>query len=267
MTSTEIAVPNNTLAQTARTISQATAIEQARAVAEVQSAIVVAQQCPRDMDRAVNEMRDSCGRLAMAQHAFYSVPNRGNGPTVHLARELARIWGNLSYGVKELHRDDEAGMSEVQAFAWDVQHNTRSERTFQSPHVRMKSGKRQPLIDIDDIYRSNQNTGAKAVRECLFTLMPRWFVEEAQDICKRTLEHGEGKPLEVRIADMTHAFKGIGVTVEQLEAKIGRKRGSWTAGDVAQMTIVYTSITRDGLPKDAEFPEPVVTANDILGNQ
>ena len=123
-------------------VTQATAVEQARAIAEVQAAVVVAQQCPRDMSRAEQEMRDATGRIALAQRAFYRVPNRGSGPSVHLARELARVWGNVQYGVHELRRDDTAGMSEIQAFAWDVQTNTRSTRTFQVPHQRMVKGER-----------------------------------------------------------------------------------------------------------------------------
>jgi len=95
-------------------ISQMTAVEQARAVAEVQAAVIVAQQCPRDMARADFEMQDAC---SLASQSFYTVPNRGHGPSVHLMRELARIWGNVQYGVHELRRDDEAGESEVQAFA------------------------------------------------------------------------------------------------------------------------------------------------------
>ena len=101
-------------APTLANLTQATAIEQARAVAEVQAAVTVAQAIPRDVQRAVAEMRDACGRLALAQRAFYSVPNRGNGPTVHLARELARIWGNIDYGVRELRRDDEELLAGLQ---------------------------------------------------------------------------------------------------------------------------------------------------------
>lgn len=252
------------------TVSQATAIEQSRAVAEVQAAVVVAQNIPRDMVRAEAEMRDACRRMALANRAFYKVPNRGTGPSVHLARELARIWGNIQYGVHELRRDDAAQESEVQAFAWDVQTNTRSTRTFVNPHARMKrvDGRqsREALVDLGDIYLSNQNVGARAVRECIFTVLPTWFTEEAQTICQETLRHGEGKPLPERITDMVSAFRSIGVTVDQLEAKIGRKRGQWDAGDVAQMTIVYTSITRDGLSKDEEFPPQRVTADDIVGS-
>jgi hypothetical protein len=249
------------------TIGQATAVEQSRAIAEVQAAVVVAQQCPRDMDRALGEMRDSCGRTALAQRAFYSVPNRGNGPSVHLAREIARIWGNIQYGVHELRRDDDAGESEVQAFAWDLQTNTRSTRTFVVPHARMKGGQRQKLTDLGDIYLSNQNVGARAVRECIFTVLPTWYSEEAQDLCRATLDKGDGKPIEQRVAEAVDGFAGIGVNRERLEAKIGRKRGQWTPADVAELAIAYTSITRDGVAADELFPAQRVNASDVTGQR
>jgi hypothetical protein len=260
MTATEIEIPS---AKIADTISQSTAIEQARAVAEVQAAVTVAQRFPRDMGRANAEMRDACGRMALAERAFYTVPNRGNGPTVHLARELARIWGNVDFGMRELRRDDAAGESEIQAFSWDQQTNVRSTRTFIVPHARMKAGKRERLTDLGDIYLSNQNVAARAVRECIFTVLPMSFTEEAQSLCRHTLEHGEGKPLEQRVDEMVAGFAALGVKVDQIEQKLGRKRGSWTATDVAQMRISYTTITRDGLDKDEEFPPQRVTVDEI----
>ncbi|MGV7783558.1 hypothetical protein PJN38_24330 [Mycobacterium kansasii] len=235
-------------------VSQATSIEQSRAVAEVQAAVIVAQNVPRDIQRAVAEMRESCGRMAMAEQAFYSVPNRGTGPSVHLMRELARIWGNIEHGSHELRREDDAGVSEVQAFAWDKQTNTRTSRTFIAPHERMKGGGRQRLTDLGDIQNNNNNVAARAVRECISNVLPRWFTEEAQNRCRDTLENGEGKPLPQRIDEMVNAFKGIGVSARQIEIRLGKKRGQWDAGDVAQMGIVYTSITRDGINRDEEFP-------------
>lgn len=265
-TALEKAVPSVALPAT---VGQATAIEQARAIAEVQAAVVVAQQCPRDMRRAEAEMKDVCGRLSLANRAFYSVPNRGNGPTVHLMRELARIWGNIQYGVHELRRDDEAGESEIQAFAWDVQTNTRSSRTFVVPHARMKkvAGKqtREALVDLGDIYLSNQNIGARAVRECIATVLPTWYTEQAQDLCRATIENGEGVPIGERITAMVAAFDKIGVSLDRLESKIGRKKGQWSAGDVADMGIAYTSITREGQSADEVFPAARVTVDEITG--
>ncbi len=244
-------------------VSQSTAVEQARAVAEVQAAVVVAQQCPRNMRRAWDEMRLACSRLSLAERAFYSVPNRGTGPSVHLARELARIWGNLDYGVRELRRDDVRSESEVQAFAWDQETNVRSSRSLIIPHARMKGKNRQPLTDLADIYLNNQNVGARAVRECLFTVLPADFVGEAQDLCRETINKGDGKPLNQRIDDMLAAFAGIGVKTPQIETRLGRKRGHWSASDVADLRVVFQSIKRSETTIDQEFPPPPVTEAEI----
>ncbi|QDY06132.1 hypothetical protein FJK98_02280 [Micromonospora sp. HM134] len=242
--------------------TQTTAVEQARAVAEVAAAVQVAQQNPRDMNRAWAEMRSACDRTGLAGRAFYSVRNRGTGPSVHLARELARIWGNMDYGVHELHRDDDRGMSEIRAYAWDQQTNVRSSRTFQVPHAKMAGGARKPLTDLQDVYLNNQNIGARAVRESILAALPADFVEEAKDRCRQTIERGDGKPLVDRITDMVAAFAGIGVRVPQIEDRLERKRGQWTAADVADLSVVFQSIRRGELAVDEEFP-PRVTAEEI----
>lgn len=245
--------------------TQATAVEQARAVAEVAAAVQVAQMNPRDQQRAWAEMRDACSRLALAEVAFFKVPNRGTGPSVHLARELLRIWGNADAGVTELSRDDAAGRSEIRAHAWDQQTNVRQTRTVQVPHARMKGKDRQPLTDLTDIYLSNQNIGARMVRECIFTILPKDFVSEAQALCRKTIEHGDGVPLADRITNMLSRFKELGVTVARIETRLGRKRGQWTAGDVADLAVAYGSIGRNETTVDDEFPPERVTAAEITG--
>jgi len=246
------------------TVSQATAVEQARAVAEVAAAVQVAQQNPRDIARARADMQDSCGRMALAQKAFYRVPNRGEGESIHLARALARIWGNIDYGVREMRRDDAAAESEVLAFAWDQETNSRNSRSFINPHARMKGKERQALTDLQDIYLSNQNIGARAVREAIFAVLPEWLVEEAAHLCRRTLEHGEGVPLPDRVERMVAVFREMGIKPDQIEGKLGKKRGQWTAGDVASMAVLVGSIQRGDVAKDEEFPPARTTAADVL---
>jgi hypothetical protein len=238
--------------------SEATRVEQARAVAEVAAAVQVAQMYPRDQRNALLSMREACARTGLAERAFYSVPNRGHGPSVHLARELARIWGNMDYGVRETHRDDDLGRSEVLAFAWDQQTNSRTSRSFLVPHVRMAKGKRNPLTDVADIYLNNQNQGARALRECIFAIMPADFVAEAQEICRETLVKGDGRPLQDRISAMVAAFADLGVDVPRIEQKVGRSRGQWTPADVADLTILGGTLKRGEMTADEAFP-PVLT--------
>jgi hypothetical protein len=119
---------------------QATQVEQARAIAEVRAAVMIAMDRPRDRTAAIAEMREVCGIQALADRAFFRVPRGGqhvNGETIHLARELARCWGNIDYGVKELARDDARGQSELLAFCWDLQTNARQRNhVHYPPHQR-----------------------------------------------------------------------------------------------------------------------------------
>ncbi|MFE2911297.1 hypothetical protein [Kitasatospora indigofera] len=247
-------------------VGQGTAVEQSRAVAEVQAAIVVAQQCPRNIQAAVAEMRQSCQQMALAERAFYRFPRAGgavSGPSVFLARELARCWGHIHHGVVELRRDDEFGQSEMQAFAWDVQVNNRNSSTFVVPHKRDKRGGAEKLVDLRDIYENNANNGARRLREAIFTVLPGWFVEEAKAICAKTLADGGGKPLPQRIADAIRMFEGRGIVLDQLETKLGRPNAKWTEHDVAQLGITWQSLQRGEISVEEEFPAERVTAAEI----
>lgn len=248
-------------------LGQGTAIEQSRAVAEVQAAVVVAQQCPRSITAAQTAMRESCSQKGLAERAFYRFPRAGqtvSGPSVHLARELARCWGNVQYGIAELRRNDAEGYSEMQAWAWDVQTNTRSASIFVVPHKRDTRDGVKELVDMRDIYENNANNGARRLREAIFSILPPWFVEDAKDRCSATLRDGGGKPLAQRIADAIKLFaEQYGVTLDQIERKLGRKSDQWTEYDVAQLTVTYRSLQRGEVTRDDEFPPERVTAAEI----
>lgn len=249
-------------------VGQGTVVEQTRAAAEVAAAVQVAQQCPRNIQTALKDMRESCKQNHLASRAFYSYPRGGQtvtGASVHLARELARCWGNVQYGIAELRRDDAAAESEVIAYAWDVQTNTRNSNTFFSPHKRDTKKGVQVLTDMRDIYETNSNNGARRVRECIFAILPPWFVEEAKALCNETLENGGGVPLARRIANSIERFGDLGVSVAQLEQRSGRSSNDWTARDVAQLGILYTSIQRGELRAEDEFAPERVTAEEITG--
>lgn len=249
-------------------VGQGTVVEQTRAAAEVAAAVQVAQQCPRDIQTAVAQMRESCSQTALAERAFYRFPRAGStvsGPSVHLARELARCWGNVQYGIAELRRDDIAAESEVIAYAWDVQTNTRNSNTFFAPHKRDTKKGVQVLTDMRDIYESNANQGARRVREAIFAILPPWFVEEAKELCAKTLREGGGVPLPKRIADAIRTYDAEGVTAGQLEAKLGRPSAKWTEHDVAQLRIIAQSIARGETTKEEEFAPPPVTGAEIAG--
>jgi len=248
--------------------SQGTIVEQTRAAAEVAAAVSVAQQFPRDMVRAVEQMRQACAQKSLADRAFYSLPRAGGrveGSTVHLARELARCFGNIDFGVRELRRDDDANESEVLAWAWDQENNSRQSRSFIVPHARMKAKERQPLTDLADIANNNNSVGARALRECILTLLPVWFRAEAEQLAARTLAgSAASKPLEQQVADAVKYFADhFNVTVPQLEIRVARPRKNWTAADLAVLRVVASEIDRGEKDLAAEFPDQPVTVAEL----
>lgn len=238
-------------------ITQSTSIEQTRALAEVQAAAYLARQFPRDVIRARADMIDTCSQMALAERSAFSFRRAGQavtGPSIHLARELARCWGNIQYGLTELSRDDIKGESQMIAWAWDVQTNARPSSTFIVPHIRdTKDGPRK-LTETRDIYENNANQGARRMREAIFAVIPTWFVEEAKTVCRQTMEKGGGEPLPVRIDKMITAFKAMHVTVEQLEHRVSTPKTEWTVQEVATLGIVFTSLRNGETRKEDEFP-------------
>ncbi|WP_307818306.1 hypothetical protein [Streptomyces sp. MBT60] len=250
-------------------VGQGTAVEQSRAVAEVQAAVLVARQFPRNEAACIARMQTACAQQELASRAFFRFPRGSSnvsGETIQLAKELARCWGNIQFGVAELRRDEEYGESEMQAWAWDMESNERSSTTFIVPHARWANGGAQKLADFRDVYENNANNGARRLREMIFTVLPVWYIEQAKSACAKTLANGAGDvPRPQRIAQAIGSFEGIGITTDQIETKLGRKSDKWTDVDLGQLQVIFQSIQRGEVTKDEEFPAPRVTADEITG--
>src|SRR5262249_53212112 len=78
---------------------------EARAVAEVQAAYVIAKKFPRDENQAYMKIINACKRPFLAEQAMYAYPKGGtlvNGPSIRLAEVMAQAWGNMEFGIKEV---------------------------------------------------------------------------------------------------------------------------------------------------------------------
>lgn len=248
-------------------IGQATAVEQSRAVAQVEAAVLVAKQYPRDVRAAVAEMEQACKLEALAHQAFYNFRRGGStvaGSTVYLARELARIWGNIDVNVSELRRDDHHGQSEMLAVAWDLQANNRVSTVFIVPHKRDKDSTVVDLVSLRDVYENNANAGARRVRECIYSVLPRWFVVAAERLCHETLETGGDTPLPQRIAAVVRTFDDdFRISIDRLERKLDRPAAKWTGADVAQLITLGTSLRQGTITADEALPPIKVSAAEI----
>lgn len=243
-----------------------TAVETATREAEIQAMVVVAQRLPRDEDTATLQMQRACSYQAVADRAFFEITRAGkpiSGPTIHLAKELARIWHNIRYGVVEVTRGP--GWSDMKAFAWDLESNSYSETTFRVRHAIVARGEIKPLVSFDDVYMNNANQAARRVREMILNVLPVWFVEEAKARCMRTLQGVDAQiPMPARIAKLTEAFHAnFGITKTQLEQLRSRPSSAWSDMDLAQLRVLWASLSHGETSVAELFPERPVTADDL----
>lgn len=222
-----------------------------RSVAEVQAALVIAKQFPRNPIEAYDRVMNACQRPGLAQSAVYSYARGGSsisGPSIRLAEMLAQSWGNIQYGIREL--SSENGESTVEAFAWDVETNTRQTKVFQVPHKRYTRNGSKKLEDPRDIYELVANNGARRLRACILGVIPGDVVDAAVDQCEKTI-HASADTSPEGVQKLVVAFEQFNVTKADIEGFIQRRVDAITPANVVSLRKIFTSL-RDGIssPKD-----------------
>lgn len=230
--------------------------DQQRQVAEVQAAMMIARMNPRDPIAAMDRILNACSRPSLADAAVYTYSRGGSdisGPSIRLAEAMAQQWGNMQFGIRELSQHN--GESTVQAFAWDVETNTRREVTFQVPHVRHTKRGVTRLEDPRDVYELVANQGARRLRACILAVIPGDVTEAAVGQCEVTMKtKADTSPEAMR--KMVEAFGAFGVTREQIEARIQRRLDAIQPAQVVSLKKVYASL-RDGMSAPADWFDPI----------
>lgn len=221
-------------------------VEQQRASAEVQAKLYSAKAYPRDQAAAYTRAMDACKRPALAAAAMYAFPRGGqtvSGPSIRLAEALAAAWGNIEYGIRELSRKD--GVSEMQAFAWDLETNTSTVQNFTVRHERDTKGGKIRLTDERDIYEVTANNGGRRLRARILAVLPGDLVDAAIEECRRTLAGDNTIPLVDRVRKMIAAFDKLGVSQALIEKRAGKPCAELLPEDLGDLLAIHNSI-KDG---------------------
>ena len=241
------------LAQDRNFMAQA---EGMRVSQEVQVSMLAAKKFPRDMAQVSLKINTECQRLGLAQESMYSYPRGGElveGPSIRLAEALARNYGNLQYGVRELERRHNVSIAE--SYCWDLETNTRQTKTFEVPHERHTKKGVQRLTDARDIYEHVANYGARRLRACILGIIPVDITEEAVNQCRATIKKGGGEPLADRIKKLVIAFNEVGVSQKILEEKLKHEAALIVPDEIVTLTGIYKAIKDDHAKRADFFPQ------------
>lgn len=230
---------------------------QQREIAEVQGAMIIAKRFPRNPIEAMDKILQACTRPTLAEGALYSYSKGGSdvtGPSIRLAEVAAQAWGNVQFGIREL--EQRVGESTVEAFAWDIETNTRQVKVFQVRHIRHTRQGTKKLEDPRDVYELVANQGARRLRACILGVIPGDVIETAVKQCEETLRASADTSPEA-IKKLQAAFEPFGVTKEQIEKRIQCRIEAIRPAQIVQMKKIYASL-RDGMSGPADWFEETV---------
>lgn len=246
--------PQMSTAMQARPVGGLISIEQQRAIAEIQAELIVARSMPRDPVIARDLILQDCTDPNLAEEASYEYARGGtdiSGASIRVLEVIARRWGNFKSGIKELSR--ESGISICQAYAVDLESNTRDEKIFQVRHWRDTKLGGYQLTDERDIYELIANMGARRKRSCMEAVIPKEIVNAAVAQCHLTLKTQIDINAEW-IKQMLERFAAYGVTKDMIERRIQRHVEAITPALAVQLRRIFNSL-KDGMSSPNEWFE------------
>lgn len=224
---------------------------------DVQAAVVSAKTFPRNEVAASLGVTKSFSRPLLAEAARYQFPRGGKtitGPSVDCARELARVWGNMRYGLRIVSMSEET--VHIRGFAVDLETNSQSEYEDQFKKLVQRRGRDgetqwvQP--DERDLRELIGRRGAILVRNAILSLLPPDLIESAlltADKTLRGLASGELKTSrEDVIKSLVGRFDQLGVSVAMLEGYLGHAIADANADEVTELKGIGKSLA-DGVTK------------------
>jgi len=262
----EVANPYGNIAVTTpQRTGMAVDVESARAVAEVQAMVLMAKRFPRDPIQATERILNECQRQGLAEVAIYSYARGGTdiaGPSIRLAEAIARAWGNLDVGVKELSQSN--GQSEMMSYCYDMETNVRHVKLFTVKHERFTKKGSYKLEDPRDVYEQTANQAARRLRAVILAAIPGDVIEAAVSQCEQTLKAKADTSPEA-VKKMVEKFSEIQVTKDQIEKRIQRRVDAITPAQIISLRKVYNSIN-DGMSVASDWFEVVDASETPMDN-
>lgn len=233
------------------------AAEETSEIASIQAKMILARSLPRDPQQSMSRILDECRSKDLAEKAIYEFP-RGDsvvrGASIRLVECVARHWGNVAYGIKELASDSKKAT--VKVYCWDLETNVSDEKIFDVEYIRTTKKGSYTLTDERDKYEMLANKAARRKRACMQSIIPQYVIDEAMAECQRTLEANTAKDGDIDTvkAKMLHSFQQLPgaewVTEDDVAQAVGKPYDNITARDIAKLRNLYNAI-KDGYVKPA----------------
>jgi len=235
--------------------------EEERASMEVKAQIFLARQNPRNEEKAMREIERIAKIPEFAETAFYSYPRSNReifGPSINLAQEMFRLWGNATTKMTIPFEDDDKFVIDV--MAWDFETNASNSRQVIIKNLiqrKDQAGRAQWIRpDERDKRELIERHHSLLRRNCILSLFPRWFVDKIVGIARDTVKKRAGKAnIEELRQKLQKEFESMGIYREQVETYLGHSYSATTIEEITELQGIIRSI-RDGVTNRNDYFGP-----------
>ena len=250
-------MPDNFMEKSAPT--SMISVEESREIAEIKAKMFLARQFPRDITYCMQNIEMECKQPGLAEIAQFSYPKGGQevkGASIRLIEVIARHWGNVISGIKELSRTDKG--CTAKAYAWDLETNTADEKVFDIAYVRNTRNGSYPVTDEREKYELMANYATRRKRACLQAVIPGYVIDAALKICDETMTENMGggaKTIEELRQATFEVFTSIAdwITPEMLGSIIGKDFDKANKQDLVRIKKLYNAIKEGFIKPEIAF--------------
>lgn len=240
----ETADNNIELTETVELASSSAIYQQDKAQIDVQ--IATAKAFPRNVKRSIdNAIAIVTMDRETAATCTYSVPRGGKaitGESVHLAKILSQVWGNLRVEAKVVGIDSKQVTSEAVCF--DLENNLAIKAQVKRS-IMTKNGR----MSDDMITVTGNAANAIALRNAILSVIPKAIVTKVYTAAKNTItgDVGDKEKLIARRKQVFDGFKdSYGLTEKQVLASVGKAAIDHITADDLVVLIGIGQAIKDG---------------------
>lgn len=200
-----------------QTIESNTALQTVAKV-EIDTQIATAKQYPRNIEKVMaNAITTIKMSREVAESCSYALPRKQKnedgkfetvfitGPSKRLAEIVSQFWGNLKLGKRVLGIDGNFIMAE--GICFDLENNM-SFNTVVKRRITNKDGYK---FSDDMIMVTGAAAASIALRNAVFEIIPKIFIEQLQKIARDFLDQEMGPSLDKALDKLFAALKKYGI--------------------------------------------------------
>ena len=215
--------------------------------ATVDMQVATAHQYPRNIKRATD---NAIALVTMdketAQTCTYSVPRGGKaitGPSVHLAKILSQVWGNMRVQAKVVG----VGKADItsQAIAWDLESNLAIQVEVKRSIVSKTSGR----YNDDMIVVTGNAANAIALRNAVLSVIPKAVVDKVYKAAQQVItgDVSDENKLKAKRKEVFDQLAGsYNVKEDEILSAIGKASINHVTSDDLIVLIGIGTAIRDG---------------------